>query len=93
MGGIPHVEPLPEFEKLCGLPDLGMANTEIIMARPRKLDTDDRYNEEALNLGETDVREKRYDIDDEMLPELGETNRTNSFDRLTDAVAFGGLDN
>ena len=62
----------------------------LIMGRPRKLDTDDRYNEESLNLGDTDSREKRDDSDDEdMLPELGETNRTNSFDRLRDAVAFG----
>ena len=60
------------------------------MARPRKLEPDDRYNEESLNLGETDSREKRDTEDgDEMLFELGETNRTNSFDRLTDAVAFG----
>ena len=59
------------------------------MARPRKLENDDRYNEEALNLQETDHRERRRDSDEEMLPELGETNRTNAFDRLTDAVAFG----
>lgn len=63
------------------------------MARPRKLESDDRYNEESLNLTEgdsrSDSREKRYNADDEMLPELGETNRTNSFDRFSDAVSFG----
>ena len=60
------------------------------MARPRKLEADDRYNEESLNMEESDSREKRYDSETEdMLPELGETNRTNSFDRLTDAVSFG----
>ena len=60
------------------------------MGRPRKLEEDDRYSEESLNMGETDSRERYEDSDTEdMLPELGETNRTNSFDRLTDAVAFG----
>ena len=60
------------------------------MGRPRKVEEDDRYSEEALNMGENDGREKRYDSESEdMLPELGETNRTNTFDRLTDAVTFG----
>ncbi len=59
------------------------------MGRPRKLETDDRYNEEALNLHDTHHRESSYDADDDMLPELGETNRTNSFERLNDAVSFG----
>ena len=59
------------------------------MARPRKLQPDDRYNEESLNMEESDSRERRIDPDEEMLAELGETRRTNSFERLSDAVAFG----
>jgi hypothetical protein len=60
------------------------------MGRPRKLENDDRYSEESLNLQEGDTREARYDSDgDEMLVELGDTNRRNSFERLTDAVSFG----
>ena len=58
------------------------------MGRPRKLEEDARYNEDALNLGETDSRE-RFDSDaDDLLPELGD-DRRNSHERLTDAVSFG----
>ena len=58
------------------------------MGRPRKLETDDRYNEESLNLHETDEPTLTQDSDD-MLSELGESDDNNSFDRLNDAVAFG----
>ena len=59
------------------------------MGRPRKLETDDRYNEESLNLHDTDHRESSHDPDEDLLPELGQGDNRSSFRRLTDAVAFG----
>ena len=57
------------------------------MGRPRKLDTDDRYNEETLNLH--DPEDGARDPDEDAVLELGERDESNSFNRLNDAVLFG----
>lgn len=57
------------------------------MARPRKIDTDDRYNEESLNLNQ-DSKSVSYDEDDSV-PELGATDPRGRFARLNDRALFG----
>jgi hypothetical protein len=58
------------------------------MARPRNTEDDDRYNEESLNfVGEQLFPTPDPDKDD-ILPELGETDRRDSFVSLNDEEFF-----
>jgi hypothetical protein len=59
------------------------------MARPRKIDTDDRYNEESLNLN-SDSKSFSYD-DEESVPELGAADPRGRFARLNDRSLFGDM--
>lgn len=58
------------------------------MGRPRKLEQDDRYNEEALSLvQETQAAAYEPEADD-VVPELGELDRQALFESLDDEDSF-----
>jgi hypothetical protein len=57
------------------------------MARPRKLEADDRYNEESLNFGHEPMHETDVEIED-VVPELGEAGTEERLDFLRDEDLF-----